>query len=74
MIDDPNLYFEGKKDEQVAQGSTQQNKAQKIKSLQSAQLNVFSEQVDDSYGSYIEGSDLGKSVREGLFSNEVLDA
>ena len=70
----PNIYFEEKKDEQAIQGSNQQNKAKKIKSSSSARLNVLSEQVDDSYGSYIEGSDLGKSLRDGVNSIEDLDA
>ena len=30
--------------------------------------------MDDSYGSYIEGSDFGKSLRDGVNSIEDLDA
>ena len=70
----PNIYFEEKKEEQAIQGSNQQNKAKEIKSSSSVRLNVHSEQVDDSYSSYIEGSDLGKSLREGVNSIEDLDA
>ena len=71
----PNIDLEENKDERAIYGSNQQNKAKKIKSSSSARLNALSEQVDDSYGSYIEGSDLGKSsLREKVNSIEDLDA